>query len=75
MAHLGFHGQIIEVWKHPTTDERYHFTNRQRVLVTTGPRKGGAKMARRNGQMIESDEIPSFKRYLELSGFIKERAS
>jgi hypothetical protein len=47
MAHLNWHGKIVQIWKHKEKpDIRLHITETGRVIRTTGPRFGGAKMLR-----------------------------
>jgi hypothetical protein len=43
MASLSSH-KIIEVWRFKDTETRYHVTETGRLLRTTGPRNGGAKI-------------------------------
>jgi hypothetical protein len=47
MAHIAWHGNVVEVWQNkikPNT--RYHVTDTGRLMRTTGPKNGGAKMIR-----------------------------
>jgi hypothetical protein len=44
MAHLNWHGAIIERWKHVNSNLRYHLTETGWLLSTTGPRLGSPKV-------------------------------
>lgn len=50
MAHLTWHGNVVRRWKHVTSDLRYHLTDTEWLLKTTGPRMGGAKVVARPKQ-------------------------
>lgn len=43
MASLRNH-KVVEVWKSKISNTRYHVTENDRVLMTTGPMGGGAKI-------------------------------
>ena len=43
MARMSNH-EIVDTYKVVDSDERYHVTKNDRVLVITGPRLGGAKI-------------------------------
>ena len=60
MARLNKHGDVIEIWKSKTSDLRYHLTDRNWLLKTTGPRMGGAKRVSSPKEM--SNKFPERKK-------------
>lgn len=76
MAHLKRHGTIIEVWKRPTSDNRYHLNHTGIILLTTGPRKGGAKVVmgknEKGNRVFAKKSLVEFREWAARRGYVQE---
>lgn len=72
MAHLNYHGRIVARFKAPDSHKRLHLTDTGRVLVTTGPRMGSAKMLRDKDGHMEDMDPHTFNLHCEHKGYIQE---
>lgn len=73
MAHLNYHGRIVARFKAPDSHKRLHLTDKGKVLVTTGPRMGQAKMY--PGAIKGTHAVMTqgaFSDYCKVRGYIQE---
>lgn len=77
MAHLKWYGKIVQVWRKPDSEFRFHVTETGRVLRTTGPKLGGAKLLRiSSGYNLQVGKYATWnddvKKYIEGLGYAPE---